>query len=133
MTRYRVLETRYRRTRPDIGNPISGHLRYREIDLRYRICTFDIRVGWSYRYTISKFIDIEEHELRYRGSISKYTDIEVLFNTSISGHETSISYVRELHINPFSKLDENVALNSGRPHRFGRACHCTLSDQLKCI
>ena len=21
--------------------------------------------------------------------------------------------------NPFSKLDENVALNSGRPHRFG--------------
>ena len=28
--------------------------------------------------------------------------------------------------NPFHKLDENVALNSRRPHRFGRACQRTL-------
>ena len=74
-TRYRVSGTRYRSSRPDIGDPISGHTRYRSTQLRYRRSRPDI--GSTYRVSISKFTDIEDHALRYRSSISKHTDIEV--------------------------------------------------------
>jgi hypothetical protein len=48
--------------------------------------------------------------------------------------------VASAHPNPFPKRDEHDVLNSGRPHRFGRAkphrfsqVQRTLSDQLICI